>query len=555
MFYSHQLLARKAPLGQIWMAATMHAKINRRKLDKLNIIKICEEILNPSVPMALRLSGILMGGVVIVYERKVKLLYDDVHRLLVEINEAWKVKARADPTVLPKGKTQAKYEAVTLKDDNGGEMEAGDHEQALHYSSTTAETTRIPNASYFPMGLDYVSETYININPDEDNLTQDHHQDVPLSDEIKDPRQEPQDHQQPDGFRNIAEKRRPTKRKTRPRTVHIIMDDELTIIPGNIYQSWLHDASDIVSRRGRRKKRLNPLLSMKTSDLMELPPVALISSLANVTGEIYYPKPLLELWRKSTRPQTAHDSPSRRMSPPQPPKPSWPSPPKRAHPQDPPEFPMEDFQSGTGFQQFQPSIEKLRNNLGNIEQEALEEALKVNQFATPGSSEYAVRSIPSSGSGHSFLQMDAEVQLHSGRSKKRQHSSSSGHSLGGLDPVDEEIPWRQKGRDPKLKRLSENGLTPDLELLEETAPTQTANPMSEPSMNEITRSIKTHLKLHFDTPGAPQVESLDQLASGMNRRKAAQLFYQTCVLASSDFLRVEQTVAYGDISISRGPKM
>ncbi|GFP96851.1 sister chromatid cohesion 1 protein 1 [Phtheirospermum japonicum] len=91
------------------MAATMHAKIHRRKLDKLNIIKICEEILNPSVPMALRLSGILMGGVVIVYERKVKLLYDDVTRLLVEINEAWKVKAApSDPTRLPKGKSQAK---------------------------------------------------------------------------------------------------------------------------------------------------------------------------------------------------------------------------------------------------------------------------------------------------------------------------------------------------------------------------------------------------------------------------------------------------------------
>ncbi|OAY73403.1 Sister chromatid cohesion 1 protein 1 [Ananas comosus] len=67
------------------MAATLHAKINRRKLDKLDIIKICEEILNPTVPMALRLSGILMGGVVIVYERKVKLLYDDVTRFLVKI--------------------------------------------------------------------------------------------------------------------------------------------------------------------------------------------------------------------------------------------------------------------------------------------------------------------------------------------------------------------------------------------------------------------------------------------------------------------------------------
>ncbi|XP_020086050.1 uncharacterized protein LOC109708650 [Ananas comosus] len=66
------------------MAATLHAKINRRKLDKLDIIKICEEILNPTVPMALRLSGILMGGVVIVYERKVKLLYDDATRILAD---------------------------------------------------------------------------------------------------------------------------------------------------------------------------------------------------------------------------------------------------------------------------------------------------------------------------------------------------------------------------------------------------------------------------------------------------------------------------------------
>ncbi|KAK2420817.1 sister chromatid cohesion 1 protein [Trifolium repens] len=66
--------------------------------------------------MALRLSGILMGGVVIVYERKVKLLYDDVSRLLVEINEAWKVKSGPDPTMLPKGKSQAKRSAITLPD-------------------------------------------------------------------------------------------------------------------------------------------------------------------------------------------------------------------------------------------------------------------------------------------------------------------------------------------------------------------------------------------------------------------------------------------------------
>ncbi|KAF4380114.1 hypothetical protein F8388_018238 [Cannabis sativa] len=66
------------------MAATMHGKINRRKLHKIDIIKICDEILNPSVPMALRLSGILMGGVVIVYERKVKLLYGTFQSFILQ---------------------------------------------------------------------------------------------------------------------------------------------------------------------------------------------------------------------------------------------------------------------------------------------------------------------------------------------------------------------------------------------------------------------------------------------------------------------------------------
>ena len=36
------------------------------------------------------------------------------------------------------------------------------------------------------------------------------------------------------------------------------------------------------------------------------------------------------------------------------------------------------------------------------------------------------------------------------------------------------------------------------------------------------------MKAHFDTPGVSQVESLNHLALGMNRKGAALLFYQTC---------------------------
>ncbi|MCL7049612.1 hypothetical protein MKW94_015493, partial [Papaver nudicaule] len=65
--------------------------------------------------------------------------------------------------------------------------------------------------------------------------------------------------------------------------------------------------------------------------------------------------------------------------------------------------------------------------------------------------------------------------------------------------------------------------------LVETGPTPTQYPPAnqDQPLDKITDTIRTHLKTHFETPGASQVESLDQLASGANRKKAAQLFYQT----------------------------
>lgn len=50
-------------------------------------------------------------------------------------------------------------------------------------------------------------------------------------------------------------------------------------------------------------------------------------------------------------------------------------------------------------------------------------------------------------------------------------------------------------------------------------------------MTMVMRCINTkhsHLKTHFETPGAAQVESLNKLAIGMKRNAAAQLFYQSC---------------------------
>ncbi|XP_018681669.2 sister chromatid cohesion 1 protein 1 [Musa acuminata AAA Group] len=591
MFYSHQLLARKAPLGQIWMAATMRAKMNRRKLDKLDIIKICEEILNPSVPMALRLSGILMGGVVIVYERKVKLLYDDVTRFLVEINAAWKVKTVSDPTVLPRAKAQAKFEAVTLP-----EYVDMEPEQPMMFPDASIAT-----AAFQRMRLDDLEEHYINIDLRDDDLAGNDHQAEPENITLFEtfgsgvaetdlynhferfdvgddethinftPQEEPQfeatlipslphedeirtfthlhsaveNHQTEEKEEQRAnaedvQRQQPVKRKAHRKPSHRIMDDRQLMIPGNIYQLWLQDTSDIVSKRGRTQclRSVNPIRSTKISNLMDLPPVALISGLEMFPAKVHYPSPLMELWRKCTE---VNISPSGDKSPP-------------AQQREVTETLLEEVQGEIGSNSLDVSIEKLRANLENLDFQGFDDAFSMDHFVTPGSSAgQSSKSMPSSGSGHAFMQLEPEIQLPSVRSKRKQHSSSK--SFRNLDPVEEELPLQQDVRGSKIRRLSETGPTPDFEL-EETGPTQTpVTPPSNPAVDNTTLLIRTHLKLHFDTPGAPQSESLNQLAFGMYKRKAAQLFYQTCVLVTCDFIKVQQHEAYGDISISRGPKM
>ncbi|KAL9318868.1 hypothetical protein ACSQ67_015385 [Phaseolus vulgaris] len=635
------------------MAATMHAKINRRKLDKLNIIKICEEILNPSVPMALRLSGILMGGVVIVYERKVKLLYaaqrfylnsllllitfyfylffslaDDVTRLLVEINEAWKVKTAPDPTLLPKAKSKAKLvtfvyvlviqvirtillldkdvirkEAVTLP--GIGETSVADIEQSLQFSKT-GTTMGFQHNAFFSMRLDSVDVPFNNNGATEDqdpskflhqadvenitlfdrfetfqanaypynrferfdiegdeetqvNLTSGDqiptmlipsppHEDQPTrADMFQNPHPGQQHNQQPNEAmtpRQEPRRRRPNKRK-RGEPLNIKMDEQ-TIIPVHIYQDWLQNASDIVSRKGRKKKQTNVLSSTKIANLMKLPPVALIGhSFTAENNNIYYPAPILDLWIKSIQP--LHDSPSERISAHHPPEPSFSSP-QGVHNGDFMQFPSEDFDPRLDHQA--PPVEKQRKNI-------LMDELTANLLRGHESTPH-VSSRKAGDSAHSFPRPASEhgpashSDFDSGRLKNRRYSSSANGS-GGLEPLVEDVNF-------KLARLYEDGPTPDQasqvpfsELLVETGgPTQTQVNTNHPG---ITDSIQAQMKAHFDTPGAPPVESLHNLADGMTRTSASQLFYQICVLASRDVLKVEQEVPYGDILFSRGSKM
>ncbi|KAK0592690.1 hypothetical protein LWI29_023635 [Acer saccharum] len=439
------------------MAATLHAKMNRKKLNKLNIIKICEEILNPSVPMALRLSGILMGGVVIVYERKVKLLYDDVTRLLVEINEAWKIKAAPDPTVLPKGKLQAKKEAVTLPEKD--ETDFGEVENS-HNFSIDAPTMGFQQTAYFAMRLDDVDEPYVGNDGGEGDPFQDSHQ-------------------------ADAE--------------NITLFERFDLHQGNTDMYNRFERFDI---EGDEETQVN----FTSGEHTQMPT-------SHIPSPPHQDEPLRDIHSG-----VGSDPVSREIF-------------------------MEDLVNNDQYVVEEVTANFLNNNIG---------ASKANLMVTPV--DY-VRFNPSSGSGHRILSNSSEAN--SGRSNQKRPRSFSRHGSSGLESVAEEN--RSGFSDPnfQLSNLSESDLAHDQELLVETGPTQTQPrpPISNPQVDKMTDSIRTQMKMHFETPGAPEIESLHKLAAGLKRKGAAVLFYQTCVLASRDELRVEQKVPYGDILLSKGSKM
>ena len=91
MFYSQIILAKKGPLGKIWLAAHWgDKKITRPQIFSTDISQSVDTIVNPTVPLALRVSGHLLLGVVRIYSRKVKYLMHDCHEAMVKIKMAFK---------------------------------------------------------------------------------------------------------------------------------------------------------------------------------------------------------------------------------------------------------------------------------------------------------------------------------------------------------------------------------------------------------------------------------------------------------------------------------
>ncbi|EMR11213.1 hypothetical protein PNEG_00803 [Pneumocystis murina B123] len=91
MFYSETILSKKGPLAKIWLAAHWEKKLSKSQFLQTSIKQSVNAIVNQEqIPIALRLSGQLLLGVVKIYSRKAHYLLEDCNEALMKIKMTFK---------------------------------------------------------------------------------------------------------------------------------------------------------------------------------------------------------------------------------------------------------------------------------------------------------------------------------------------------------------------------------------------------------------------------------------------------------------------------------
>ncbi|KAL5708011.1 hypothetical protein ACHQM5_018852 [Ranunculus cassubicifolius] len=111
MFYSNTFLARKGPLGTVWIAAHLQHKLNKKKVEETDIPTSCDYIMTSDVPIALRTSAHLLLGVVRIYSKKVDFLTHDCNEIYTRIRVMFASRHNVN---LPADATCAPFNSITL---------------------------------------------------------------------------------------------------------------------------------------------------------------------------------------------------------------------------------------------------------------------------------------------------------------------------------------------------------------------------------------------------------------------------------------------------------
>ncbi|BDD63766.1 sister chromatid cohesion protein 1 [Monascus purpureus] len=99
MFYSETLLSKTGPLARVWLSANLERKLSKSHILQSDIESSVHAIVDQGqAPMALRLSGQLLLGVVRIYSRKARYLLDDCNEALMKIKMAFRLTNNNDLT-------------------------------------------------------------------------------------------------------------------------------------------------------------------------------------------------------------------------------------------------------------------------------------------------------------------------------------------------------------------------------------------------------------------------------------------------------------------------
>ncbi|KAJ1905741.1 sister chromatid cohesion protein 1 [Tieghemiomyces parasiticus] len=113
MFYAEAILSKKGPLAKVWLAAHWERKLSKTQFLQTNIPSSVGAMMSgDQPPLALRLSGQLLLGVVRIYYRKAKYLLEDCDDALFKIKLAF----RPGVVDMPNENATANFNAITLPD-------------------------------------------------------------------------------------------------------------------------------------------------------------------------------------------------------------------------------------------------------------------------------------------------------------------------------------------------------------------------------------------------------------------------------------------------------
>ncbi|XP_032074527.1 double-strand-break repair protein rad21-like protein 1 [Thamnophis elegans] len=135
MFYMQLLMNKRGPLSKIWLAAHWDKKVTKAHIFECNLEATIEKILSPKFKIALRTSGHLLLGVVRIYHRKTKYLLTDCSEALLKMQSTF----QPGLVDLPKGNSEANYDAITLP------------EEFYDFDSQLPDTNAIEVAEYFTL--------------------------------------------------------------------------------------------------------------------------------------------------------------------------------------------------------------------------------------------------------------------------------------------------------------------------------------------------------------------------------------------------------------------